>query len=284
MLRTNTTAVAVALSLLFGSCADDMAAADHVVNLRVLAIRAAPPEVRAPEGDGFALTSVDALVVGGVGEVSYTWSLCFIPGPVVNGMVCLDPEAEVSLGEGPTATIPVPSPELLLSRAPPEFEGFEIDLSSGVPVQIQLDVTDESGRSVTALKKIIVSSRSETNTNPTLDGITFNGLPWEDDEIIPFNEDLSDVDIVPQWSDATLETYDDQGVEATETLLFSWFMDDETSELIKQRTSGVVPENTFSPGPLEEQDERLVTLWLVARDDRGGVTWLTRQLRITPGN
>jgi hypothetical protein len=227
---------------------------------------------------------VDALVVGGVGEVSYTWSLCFIPGPVVNGMVCLDPEAEVSLGEGPTATIPVPSPELLLSRAPPEFEGFEIDLSSGVPVQIQLDVTDESGRSVTALKKIIVSSRSETNTNPTLDGITFNGLPWEDDEIIPFNEDLSDVDIVPQWSDATLETYDDQGVEATETLLFSWFMDDETSELIKQRTSGVVPENTFSPGPLEEQDERLVTLWLVARDDRGGVTWLTRQLRITPGN
>ena len=95
---------------------------------------------------------------------------------------------------------------------------------------------------------------------------------------------IAEVEIVPQWSPSTQEPYDDQGVEAVESLLFSWFIDDPASELVKQRSSDVAPGNTFSPGALEEDEtERLVTLWLVARDDRGGVTWLSRQLRIVQG-
>ena len=276
--------LAVILGLLAGACGDDMSPANQVVDLRVLAIRADPPEVKAPEDDGFAITTVDALVVGGEGEISQTWALCFIPGPVVNGMMCLDPEAEVALGEGQTATIPVPSPSLLLSQAPPEFQGFEIDLSEGVQVQVQLDVSDETGRALTALKQVTVSDREVSNTNPVLEGISFNETLWEEGQVVPLNQAVEEVEIVPQWDAITQEAYNDQGVEVVESLLFSWFIDDPASELTKQRSSDVAPGNVFSPGELVEgETERLVTLWLVARDDRGGVTWLSRQLRIVQG-
>ena len=286
MLRICPGLLVMVLGFLAGACGGDMAAATHVVNLRVLAIRADPPEVRAPEGDAVAETSMDALVVGEEGAVSYSWRLCFVPGIVTDGQPCLDPSTEIALGQGRSATIPVPSAQLLLAQAPPELQGFEIDLSSGVPIQVQLDVTDESGRVLTALKTILISSREEPNTNPVLEGLSLDGEPWEAGEIVEVADTATELEMVPQWPEAAQEPYDDDGVPTTESLLFSWFIDDETSELGKARSSEAVPANTFTPGAFEDDDEepeRLVTLWLVARDDRGGVTWLTRQLRLVRG-
>jgi len=263
-----------------------MAAPTHVVNLRVLAVRADPPEVRAPTGEGFATTSVDALVVGEEGALSYSWSLCFIPGRVVDGQLCLDPASEVALGQGRSATIPVPSPELLLDQAPPALQGFEIDLSAGIPLQVQLNVLDESGRQLSAVKRVVISDREVTNTNPVLDGLTLDGEPWEEGQIVELVDTGEGVEVTPLWAEATRETYDDDGFQATESLLFSWFVDDEETELDKDRTSDAVPGNTLVPGALDadaEESERLVNVWVVARDDRGGVTWLSRQLRVIRG-
>ena len=279
----------VLLVLLFAcltaACGSDMAPVTQVANLRVLAIRADPPEVYVPSVEDVGSTSVDALVAGGEGAVVHDWRVCFIPGVVTTGEMCLVPEAEVALGQGLSVTIPLPSPEALLAQAPEEFQGFEVDLSAGLPVQVQLDVMDESGRTLTALKEVLISSREETNTNPELTGLTLDGVPWAEGEVFEVSEPGTALELVPQWVDTTRERYDDQGVEVTESLLFSWFVDDESSEFSKERSSERVPANTLTIEALSDEapEERLVTLWLVARDDRGGVTWLTRQLRIMRG-
>ena len=137
-----------------------------------------------------------------------------------------------------------------------------------------------------AFKQVVISDREVTNTNPVLDGITWNGEPWGEEQIVEIAHSDAGGKMVPEWTESTRETYDDDGIDTTESLLFSWFIDDDASELSKERSDDTVSRNTFKPGPLDgeaEQSGRLVTLWLVARDERGGVTWLTRQLRIIQG-
>ncbi len=287
MIRYTAVALTLVLGLLIAACGGDLSPASQISDLRVLAIRADPPEVRVPEDATLTTTAVDALVVGSEGAVSYQWTLCFIPGPITDGRLCLDPSAAIAVGEGPGVTLPIPSPELMLAQAPPEFAGFEVDLSDGLPIQIQLEVTDESGRSVTALKTITLSNRETTNTNPRLGGITLNGQTWLEGQVIDVDEGDTDIGLAPQWEEETREPYDDDSVPETESLLFSWFIDDEESGLAKERSTHTVPDNRFEAGVLDAsagETERNVTLWLVARDDRGGVVWLSRTIRIVRGN
>ena len=73
------------------------------------------------------------MAAGAEGSLAYRWSLCLIPGAIVDGQLCMDPSLEVPLNEDTTeasVTIPVPSPEALLSQVPGDFKGFEIVFAS----------------------------------------------------------------------------------------------------------------------------------------------------------
>ena len=281
---TFSTVIVVVIGFIASACGGDMAKSSDIVNLRVLAIRADPPEVKAPEGTDIAVVSVDALVVGGQGAVTYDWSLCLVPGVLTEGVLCLDEDAEIPLGQGRSASVPIPSLESVMANVPAEFQGFTIDLSSGLPVQVQLTVGDESDRTVTAIKSVIVSEHQDPNQNPVLDGLSLDGVELVAGEVTDLPVGIEEFELVPLWSETATETYvDDEGLEQTEGLLFSWYTDDESTDFDKERSDERVPDNTLKPGSFEVDDEavtRVITLWLVARDDRGGVAWLSRQLRI----
>ena len=272
--------------LLSAACGGELSSASQVGDLRVLAIQATPPEVNVGLESEFLSAEVNALVVGGEGQLTYRWSLCIVGGPVTDGRVCLQPEMELPLGSASTATLVIPSAEQLSQAVPREFEGFELDLSRGLPLRIQLEVSDEGATKVSAFKRIMLSQSPLPNANPVLEGLTLNGQPWDAEEVIEISQEVSKVTLMPRWSEPSREPYDDEGEEVRETLLFSWFIDDALSELDKERSSDSFPENTFRPGELDLESGELsreLNVWLVCRDDRGGASWLSRRIRIVEG-
>ena len=254
-----------------------MAVASEVINMRVLAVRASPPEVQLPVDGGFSVTQLDALVVGADGVVHYTWDLCLAPGVPTEESACFVPEGLLPLGNGPEATVPIPSVEEVLASAPELTDlNYELDFSEGVEVQVELEVEDDSGRIVKAIKGVTVSERADTNENPTLTGLSVDGLVLEG---APFTVQAdTELEVVPVWPAAALQTWTDtDGEQQTEEALFSWFLDEEDAMFRQERSSDRFPDNTWTPGGFaddDDRDQRQVTLWLVMRDGRGGVTWL----------
>jgi len=88
-----------AATALLGACANRENPPSFVNYLRVLSVRATPPEV-APGGT----TTLDALVVGTDKPLCVGWSFCAVKGPAEAGLGCLDPALEVELGVEATAT------------------------------------------------------------------------------------------------------------------------------------------------------------------------------------
>jgi hypothetical protein len=141
---------------------------------------------------------------------------------------------------------------------------------------------------VVATKQVTVSNRPDAlrNHNPTLSGLDMNGVAMPvvgGPEVAPG----SDNPLTLHWpaSDAEPEPVmgADGGTGGTETLLFSWFT---TADGVIQyaRTDTTNPDNTFgAPTPIADSGGPLgqaITLWVVVRDDRGGVGWIQRQVYV----
>ena len=133
----------------------------------------------------------DALVVAGTGELTYSWRLCPFAGPSQLGFPCLAdqiPEEDLTLipeeilpcvvgetAETPTFTATPCSYETyeLLLEAAAQDQGFplELDPETGLEMSVRLQVRDETGRTVDAIKAFSVTKAAEPNSNPTLTGI-----------------------------------------------------------------------------------------------------------------
>lgn len=264
--------VMTVLALGLVACIQDFEPAHRVQDLRVLAVRAEPPEITDP-----GTSILDALVVGGQGEITYRWELCAIPAPPGLGQACLVDAMLFPLGSDPTATVQIPDLDDLV--AAPETQGFFLDLEAGLVVQVRLEVTDESGRSVQAVKSLSISRGQDLNANPTLLGMRLDQSPWPDGEtpVVPISR-LAHME--PAFDLDAAEAYEGPLGPTTESFLFSWFADG--GRFDTDRTLDTDPANRWTP-PGDESDAGTeeVRVWVVLRDGRGGVDWVARALQLT---
>jgi hypothetical protein len=282
----------------------------QVTGLRVLGVRAEPPEVTPAHGEGEPVV-FDALVVGSEGEVSYEWSLCPLAGPMALGYPCFSDElpediagklpeelARCLIGETGQEAIFAPvicsyaTYELILGGAKEAGEvPLELDPEAGLEMFVRLVVTDESDLRVEAVKQFRVTSSETPNVNPAIAGVTIRAegtepevaVPWTGDETLAISVNTAPV-LMAAYDDAEAETFeeivDGDIVESAEALLFSWYAT--SGRFQRARTAPDLMDNGYTPDGESASAEDL--LWVVVRDGRGGLGWIERRFFVTGAN
>lgn len=293
----------VLCSLALAACQPDPGpTGSTIVEPTILAIVAEPAE--APP---YQFTRWRALVASAAGTVAAApieWAFCSAPKPpsednAVSADCLGDGDAVVRLGAGPGASAPIPATACSTfgPDVPPQPAGMpplrprDPDVTGGYyqPLRARLGGQTTFGLSritcnlagATAAVAAEYRRRYQPNANPHLTGLSvFAGDQAVDVARIPRGGPLR---LLAAWSPGSAETYPalDPGtgalVDRREVLRASWFAtagrfdDDHTGAA---DSAPAATENGWTPPPGGE-----VHLWIVLRDDRGGVDHLSLDLR-----
>lgn len=222
----------------------------------------------------------------------------------------LPPLPAFDLGTEPTATftndIPAAAFDAVCSGAvvlPDEPVQFSIDCSAGFPIQIMLTVSSDTD-ALTAVQtaKLRFDPATPANANPSIDGLSAilgaPGMP------MPIVADAADGPLVTvprqvetrlqvDMAESVAEVYlgkDDDGNPATltERLFLTWFI--ETGDTDDQRTSfysgstnfADLLKNNWTPGAVKNYPSDTSRIYVVAHDNRGGVSWRTGTVNLGP--
>jgi hypothetical protein len=296
----------------FTGCGADFDSPAQLSKLRLLALQAAPVNPAAGE-----TTTITPLVYSRTGgALEFAWSWCPVLGQPNDGYLCPithdDAESMLAatgataslpafdLGTGPVASFTNPwTPEVLAALCAAGLNGQVLDCRGGFPIRVSVRVADgaETQRGTTVVR-LPVTTDAVPNVNPVPGALSVD-LPSG-------TRDLDDAGTVqvPRMQDSLLhvavddaqaEVYagnDTGGGPATfrETLLFTWFA--ELGGLDNHRTlfiDGVDPldgaaADKWKPPATRDDDRPMSRLFVVVRDDRGGVGWssATASLEATP--
>jgi len=282
-----------ALCLAFAGCRPDLGPPESMVSgSRILAIRGDPPEARPGE-----TVSYRALVVGPLGplDAPLSWAFCASPRPLTEnnavsaaclegGRLIPDPSSAPTPTDACQLFGPDPPPGGLRPRAPDPTGGFS------QPVRVRLDalsafrlerVTCELPDAPLEVA-IDLARRYRPNQNPSLAPLAagVDGRPVPLDAI-PAG---ATVTLSTGWAAGDAETFvmfdpaSASLVERQERLTVAWFST--AGALLGEVTGGVdgVSETTWQA----PATAGIVWVWVVLRDDRGGVDFAGHALRI-PG-
>ncbi len=273
----------------------DLNPAWKVDRLRVLGIRAEPPEAKPGE-----LVSFQALVVDPESSASVTAWLACAPDEGSTDFGCaLDSDFDFTsasaddltdagfIGFEPTIPPRYVPPASLLDGLD---EGFEAD--RGVQVTIQILVLPQTvvehgfedgfdfNQVEAAFKRLIVSDDDSPNANPDVAGFAVDGMPIPPGTIAEV--DRSQVyEIGLALQDGAVEAYvytNEEGAieERVEQPYALWYTTG--GDLLEDATLFPFLEATWrAPG---EDGPEEGTLWAVVRDRRGGLAWSSLQWRI----
>ncbi|MBN2799030.1 MAG: hypothetical protein JXX28_07770 [Deltaproteobacteria bacterium] len=271
----------------------DLASSWEVDRLRVLAIRAEPPE--AAPGTEVAL---EALVAGPPGLAlpsDRVWLACAEATPlgcpldpelltgeptpdelVAAGLIGLEPRW------APTYT---PSAELLSDADPRARE-------NGVYVTAEVILLPEGGLEAGALdfnavevatKRIVVSETGAPNHNPPIRGWTVDGwpLPSGATALVTAGEAYELGIDVPEDAPEAYQSMDTDGLlrDYTEALYATWYAT--SGELLESWTLHPWHQATWIAPAVEGQEG---VWWAVLRDRRGGLTWIEQPFRVVSSN
>jgi len=303
MRATTESAILSVVCLCLLACTPDFDDAWLVKDLRILAMRADPPEVIAPSlADPLPPVSVDVLAVDPSHDPTRTmhWEAWVCSAEEQH---CADAQFKQQLKAAETALSEVTldgfvaSPELLQACLDADpLHGF-----GGLPVMIEVRLDDGEHR-VRAVKRLVYTfplpysplpQGKQPNHNPSLDHVDF-----ADAGQVVGDQTLSaatgqTLEIVPAASAGAAEDYvvttndgpgDDQHnapgqQQLQEYLRYAYFAT--AGQLIRDVTGG-------RPDPYDAKansddvastwiaptDQHEATLWVVIRDDRGGTDWL----------
>jgi len=301
-------------------CAEDYEPFNELSKLRVLAIRAEPPDLLPGEG-----TEISALVYEPDGDdLEYRWSWCPVAAGAATGFECVVDEQDLrdmAAGLFPGAEALVPSLDLgreptaafQHSIPPAILQGMcDAILSSGAPSFVTLPDCEEElvvtvrlvvsggGESVTAVKELALkmSADAEVNSNPAIGAVVASPAGGGGEVVL---EEGSAVDLeagaelelavaVPREAaeeytpEPTEEEPDPQPT--TESLFMSWFVTDgstlfgRTTYLDGEIGLDELGSNTWTLPDAEDAPEGEAALFLVLQDERGGVAWTSRQVAV----
>ena len=262
---------AVAL-LTFSSCSDGLPKYVLLGDLRVLAIKADPPEI-AP-GASSTITPWLSDIKGAGRTLTVTAVGCVDPGIGFGADASCDgrPDAtsltqgSVNLSgpefTGATSSFSVTVPtDILQSRLP--FDQF-----NGVAYLIQYTVSASDGSTVKSLKRVMVSNSTSPNSNPSLTQILADGAAFSTRPANPVQLQADFPATGPQGP----ENYSRMQVDAnltnlTETFVTTWFISEGTVQY--ERTDGAT-QTKFTPAATSTTPATRLQVIAVLRDGRGG--------------
>ncbi len=273
---------------------------------RLLAVRADLPDLAPGE-----VATLDALVYSPKDkEISYQWGWCPWTMGSNFGFECLLtqedldqvglPLPSLDLGTEPVAAFPYPGPaelvqglcESFLDGIPPASRKNFPDCNERMPITITLTVSDGKD-DIVAVKEIdlVVDPTLDLNRNPILVNLAAEKgsetFEMVDGATFTANKDYDLQLEIEEGSDQIYlgESPEGEPMDRSELLLFTWFYS--KGELDNGRTGTVdlgaglnkALKNIWTT-PKKAQD---VDFIVVARDDRGGVDWLIRNVDVVGG-
>jgi hypothetical protein len=314
-MRNLTNLISLSLCLSFVACEDlGFEEFGEVSKLRVLAIRVDPPEI----GPGETAV-IDALIVnpeGGV--VSYLWEVCaFTEGPD-EYYRCAEEGGEVlgaALGTTSEVALPYDVVEAVLGDIDAICDSLaELDLGDfaglpdcerGFPVTIRL--TTSTGGAVGDNIEIATAgllllneeaaALGTANRRPLLDGVLFDNRssPAEPIAVVLDGEEGAELQalVEPETAAETFDDIQDDGstVEDRERLQLTWFSTIGTIERTRtffseeNVTAAELQSNLFdlTRGTTQGVVGDAGTVYLVLRDNRGGLDFLAQEFVIVSG-
>jgi len=261
------------LSLLGGCQTFSDPPVSFVAGLRVLGIKAEPPQI-APG----ASTTVTTLVVDTYGGTpAASWSQCNLPplpGQTIN-TACVNGSGGADLqpiGDGLTIPFVMPQVTAASLGAPDATGGVYLPLVAAV---------DASPQTLTAVYRLRLADVAPANTNPTIAdvfSIDATGARSALDATAPTPVRTGEaLTLTVTFTPDSAQTYiAADGTVTTEALTTSWFCT--AGDLSFEKTSATQPETVL------HLDQRLpatgtqIDLYAVARDERGGTDFAHRTL------
>ena len=250
--------------LLLSACWPGFENATYVHGLRVLAVKAEPPE--AAPGSNVAM---QALVVDTDGAaITADWVACTLPAVPGTGQVnplCLTTGPVVPLGSGLSVNITVPD-VVPLAFGPADETG-------GVYLPLRLQ-TRADARAVDAMYRLRLLTAATANTNPKITEITASTdvLEEANPPVVHLGDRLS--------FKAKVEGAETFGVgsrELTELLRVSWFV---TGGTLSEGATGQDEPTVWRARDKMPAPGEFVEIYAVARDERGGIDFAHRRLQL----
>jgi hypothetical protein len=298
-------ALGAAVSL--AGCGADFDPGSRVVGTRVLAVQADRPY--AHPGEQVALSALAYDTQGR--PLEWAWTTCVDPISTAVPACLLAIGQEIARGAPPpfqagtasSATVTVPSDAL--SRLPESARGSaymgvlivtcpgHIDLG-GNTGELPLACVDASGRALAldefeiGVKRVFLREH-DRNANPVIASVTWDGAPWAEGDVKEVSPcasatenryDRCDGEKHTLAAHVTAESFesgvDERGAPFTEELVIQHY----ATEGIFEYDARVASSPDSGWVARAGASGKTVTIWLVARDDRGGMSWATRQVRV----
>jgi hypothetical protein len=268
----------MAILLLAGGCVRSFDPATYVNGLRVLAVRADPPEVAPGDTTMLTVLAVDPSQTG-VATITAEWAAC--TQPPAPGVLTINPDCVnhdtapylVQFGGGLTLATAVPQ-VTVTDFAPPDATG-----GLYLPIRVR---THSPTDQVDAIYRLRLAQGMPRNNNPTLTAViaSQNGgaeTPLDEATAVEVHA-LDKVTLHATLSADSVETYTSNvpGQPPTQTELprMSWYA---TAGTFSEDSTGLDKPNTdwtlngHVPAVGTQMD-----LWVVVRDGRGGTDWAHR--------
>lgn len=313
-------ALVMAAALFVGGCSSDLPAASFIDKLRVLAVRAEPPEIAPGETTALDLLAVEPVIHqldggGAPAPLTAVWLACPLPSGTLTVAPCGVGEgapAPTILGGDLTAsyTAPtdllgaLPSTEVLITVAVADTQAgamacvADLANNNGLPT--------DPDHCVVSLKRVVVSTSPTPNKNPMLAQF-YATTPSGFAETLDDNQGIwqyAPGEDKAEWDVAAIRANDAAEPKADgtyESLSVSWFT---TAGHLDGGRSIYLPPGCNDPAtcadqlpedgadttwlaPTEAQAAGFVdgngrvSFWAVIRDDRGGVGWSIGSLALT---
>ncbi len=284
--------VLVLLAALVAACGPDFELQSEIRRVRVLAIQAEPAELLLDPNGSLPPQPVtfNALAVASDDRpVTVRYALCRFSGNPYDGrcpgdnsvalsegvLSLQDPDVQAVLAEAfqaqnPGGGTPDPNdPELLaaLEKGIPLFVGYEATDGTGTPEGTERGV-----------RQVLLRAAAAPNRNPAVSDILWEGASLAGP--LPTGREVT---FQPVLSAGSAEVYETADGARTEQVFYSWFAtgDGEVKEFRSLESVDGRPGDPTSKYETPGAPQR-ITFWVVARDGRGGVGWLSRTVDVGP--
>jgi hypothetical protein len=305
---------AAALSILTAACGEPLDPSSRVVDLRVLAVQADEPY--AHPGDTVRLSALGVDPRGR--ELTWGWTTCENPEDSTV-MSCLDAlTAAAANGDDVELTTGVDMNEFqvtvderVITSLPDGFRDRAMiavvsvlcpgtleprlasETSNEQPLPIVCRDPDSGKRIgpfdfVTGVKRLFVRTE-DRNRNPDIADVTLDGKVWTDDEVPSVTACDVATDVIGDCpesthhliaarptSDVAESGMSENGEQFEEQVVIQYYATGGTFE--DEVRIHTAPDTKWAAGPAAR--DRELTFWFVIRDNRGGVSWVSRRLRV----
>jgi hypothetical protein len=286
------TPVLLVLAAALAACGPEFELQSEIRRVRVLAIKAEPAELALnPDIPALPPPVVFSALAAAPEErpVEVALALCKLGNAYSQELDC--PGQDGATLPGGQLSLQDPNvQQVLMDTANAGTGGGPLDpndpqlravLERGVPLFVGYEASDGTGTAEgqeSGVRRLTLRLTATPNQNPRLEELLLDGAPLSG--TLPPN---TEVTLVPRLAPGSMEEYATAEGTATEQVFYSWFATGD-GEVKQLRSLEPVGDRPGEPSikyltPLTPQR---VTLYVVARDGRGGVDWLSRTVEVGP--